>query len=101
MPEARRGLTDGKRPRKAGLIMVRNNLQFEFTLTADDFAVGGLKLPPAGDDVVSAAGQLEHRVAMLRDFLTTIELLYLQYLTLRFGSEWPAVETSIKEWLNG
>lgn len=101
MPEARRGLIEGKRPRKAGLILVRNDLQFEFTLTADDFAVSGLKLPPADDDVVTAADQLRHRVAMLREFLTTIELLYLQYLTLRFGSEWSEVETSIKEWLSG
>lgn len=101
MPEARRGLTDGKRPRKAGLIMVRNNLQFEVTLTADDFAVSGLKLPPADDDVVTAADRLEHRVAMLREFLTIVEMLYLHYLTIRFGSEWAQTETSIKEWLNG
>lgn len=101
MPEARRGLIEGKRPRKAGLILVRNNLQFEFTLIADDFTVSGLKFPPADDDVVTAADRLEHRVAMLRDFLTIVELLYLHYLTLRFGSEWAQTETSIKEWLNG
>jgi len=99
LPEAFRGLRSGKRPRRAGLIFVRNNLQFEFVLSAEDFSVSGLKLPSPDDDVESVQAQREHRVAMLREFLTTMDLLFTTFLTLRFGPQWSDVHTSMTEWL--
>lgn len=99
LPEAFRGLRSGKRPRRAGFIFVRNNLQFEFVLSAEDFSVSGLKLPSPGDDVESVQAQREHRVAMLREFLTTMDFLFTTFLTLRFGPQWPDVHTSMTEWL--
>ncbi len=99
LPEAFRGLRSGKRPRRAGLIFVRNNLQFEFVLSAEDFSVSGLKLPSPDDDVESVQAQREHRVAMLREFLTTMDLLFITFLTLRFGPQWSDVHTSMTEWL--
>lgn len=99
LPEAVHGLRSGKRPRRAGVIFVRNNLQFEFVLSAEDFSVSGLKLPSPGDDVESAQAQREHRVAMLREFLTTVDILFTTFLTLRFGPQWPDVHTSMTEWL--
>lgn len=99
LPEAFRGLRAGKRPRRAGFIFVRNNLQFEFVLSAEDFSVSGLKLPSPDDDVESVQAQREHRVAMLREFLTTMDLLFTTFLTLRFGPQWSDVHTSMTEWL--
>jgi hypothetical protein len=101
LPEAFRGLRSGKRPRRAGFICVRNNLQFEFVLSAEDFSVSGLKLPAPGDDATTVQAQREHRVAMLREFLMTMDLLFTTFLTLRFGPQWSDVHTSMMGWLNG
>ena len=41
LPEARRAIQAGKLPRKAGLILVRHDNQYELTLQAETLAVSG------------------------------------------------------------
>ncbi len=45
LPEAFRALQAGKLPRKAGLIVVRHDVQYELTLQAETLAVSGANLP--------------------------------------------------------
>jgi hypothetical protein len=45
MPEARDALRSGKLPRKAGMVLDANGLQYSLTFNPEGFAVGSAKLP--------------------------------------------------------
>ncbi len=45
LPEARRAIQSGKLPRKAGLTVVRHDMQYDLTLHAETLAVGSARMP--------------------------------------------------------
>src|SRR5262249_9164186 len=85
LPEARRAIQAGKLPRKAGLILMPHDSQYEFPLQAESLAVSSAKLPPAEEKDRAA---LEERVAQLRHLLGTLDLLYDAFLQRRLGKDW-------------
>ncbi len=97
LPEARRAIQSGKLPRKAGLIVVRHDNQYEFTLQAETLAVAGAKLPAPeeGDE----RARLEERVSLLRGFLETLDLLYDAFATVRLSENWSKELAKIQKWL--
>ncbi len=97
LPEARRAIQSGKLPRKAGLIVVRHDNQYEFTLQAETLAVAGAKLPAPeeGDE----RARLEERVSLLRGFLETLDLLYDAFATVRLSENWSKELEKIQKWL--
>ena len=97
MPEAFRALQAGKLPRKAGLIVVRDGVQYEFTLQAETLAVSGASLPrPEG---VTGHDALVARVEGLRHLVETLDLLYDAYGVSRTGPEWSGELGRIRLWL--
>jgi hypothetical protein len=98
LPEARRAIQAGKLPRQAGLILVRQDNQYELTLQAETLAVSGVKLP-----VVEEKGRagLEERMGQLRHLLQTLELLYDAFLQRRLGQEWSDEVAKMRRWLQG
>jgi len=98
MPEARRALLAGKWPRKAGLIMVHHQQQYEFQLSAETLAVSSLKLPATEETEERA--RLEERVNQLRAFLETIDLLYDTFVRKRAThSQWKSDLARMQKWL--
>ncbi len=97
LPEARRAIQAGKLPRKAGLTVVRHDLQYELTLTAETLAVSGARLPPPEADEDRA--RLEERVTQVRHLLETLDLLYDAFGHRRFGPEWGKELTRMQKWL--
>jgi hypothetical protein len=97
LPEARRAIQAGKLPRRAGLIVVRHDNQYEFTLQAETLAVSGARLPaPEGND---ERVRLEERVGLLRSFLETLDLLYDAFGRVRLSEGWPKELAKIQKWL--
>jgi hypothetical protein len=97
LPEARRAIQAGKLPRKAGLILVRHDNQYELTLQAETLAVSGAKLPaPEGND---ERVRLEERIGLLRNFLETLDLLYDAFGRVRFSENWPKELARVQKWL--
>ncbi len=97
LPEARRAIQAGKLPRRAGLILVRHDNQYEFTLQAETLAVSGLRLPaPEGND---ERVRLEERVGLLRAFLETLDLLYDAFARVRLSENWTKEVAKIQKWL--
>jgi hypothetical protein len=97
LPEARRAIQAGKLPRKVGLILSRHDNQYELTLQAETLAVTGAKLPaPEGND---ERVRLEERVALLRAFLETLDLLYDAFGRVRFSESWPKELARVQKWL--
>ena len=97
MPEALKALQSGKLPRKAGLILVRHDQQYELTLQAETFAVGSAALPKleeaAGREATLA------RIEQIRHMTDTLDLLYAAFLQNRLGQGWGDNVGEIRQWL--
>jgi hypothetical protein len=97
LPEARRAVQAGKLPRRAGLIVVRHDNQYEFTIQAETLAVSGARLPAPEESDERA--RLEERVGLLRGFLETLDLLYDAFGRVRLSEGWPKELAKIQKWL--
>jgi hypothetical protein len=97
LPEAFRALQAGKLPRKAGLIIVRHDAQYELTLQAETLAVSGANLPK----IEGASGHELHaaRIDSLRHLAETLDLLYDAYGQRRTSPEWSGELGRIRRWL--
>jgi hypothetical protein len=98
LPEAKRAIQGGKLPRKAGLTVVRHDVQYEFTLHAESLAVGGAKIPPPEEEDDRA--RLEARAEQVRDLVETLDLLYDAYGQVRFSAEWSKQLAKMQRWLS-
>ena len=98
LPEAFRAIQSGKLPRKAGLIVVRNGVQYDLTLQAESLAVSGLALPK----VEGASGREAHmaRIDSLRHLVETLDLMYDLYGRRRTGPDWAGDLGRIRLWLS-
>jgi hypothetical protein len=97
LPEAFRALQAGKLPRKAGLIIVRHDAQYELTLQAETLAVSGANLPK----IEGASGHELHsaRIDSLRHLAETLDLLYDAYGRRRTSPDWNGELGRIRRWL--
>lgn len=98
LPEAFRAIQSGKLPRKAGLIVVRNGVQYDLTLQAETLAVSGLALPK----VEGASGRDAQiaRIDSLRHLVETLDLMYDLYGRRRTGPDWAGDLGRIRLWLS-
>lgn len=97
LPEAKRAILAGKLPRKAGLIVVRHDEQYELTLQAETLAVGSASLPKYEGDPGRA--ELEDRVDRLRHLTETLDLLFDTFCQRRLSSKWQEDLQQIRDWL--
>jgi hypothetical protein len=97
LPEARRAIQAGKLPRRAGLVLVRHDQQYELSLQAERFAVSAAKLPPTEAD--DERSRLEDRVSQLRHLIETLDLLYETFLQRRLKSDWQKEQQRLQQWL--
>ena len=98
LPEALRAIQSGKLPRKAGLTIVRHDVQYEFAISAETLAVTGAKIPAPEDE--DARARLEARADQLRHLIETIDLLYDAFGQVRFSGEWTTQLTRMQRWLS-
>ena len=99
LPEARRAVQAGKLPRKAGLTLVRQDQQYEFSLHAESLGVGSCKLPNMPEDVTDARARLEERVTQIRNLIETLDLLYDAFGKFRFAKAWSDELVKVQHWL--
>ncbi len=97
MPEAMKALQSGKLPRKAGLILVRHEQQYEMTLQAESFAVGSAALPKL--EGCSGRESILARIEQIRHMTDTLDLLYAAFLQSRLGQGWSSNVGEIRNWL--
>jgi hypothetical protein len=97
LPEARRAVQSGKLPRKSGLILVRQETQYELTLSAETLAVSGAKLP--APEASEERARLEERVGQLRHLIETLDLLYDAFGNVRASDDWAKELAKVQKWL--
>lgn len=97
LPEAALAIRSGKLPRRVGLTLVRQSLQFDLVLQAETFVLSGAKILT---DETSEEGRavLEERIENLRALNETVDLLYRAFLERRVGRNWNDAE-QIRRWL--
>ncbi len=97
LPEARRAVQAGKLPRKAGLIVVRHDAQYDLTLNAETLAVSGARLP--APEASEERARLEERVTQIRHLIETLDLLYDAFGQKRNGDDWARELPRVQKWL--
>ena len=85
-------------PRKAGLTIVRHDVQYEFAISAETLGVTGAKIPAPEDE--DARARLEARADQIRHLIETIDLLYDAFGQIRFSEEWPKQLARMQRWLS-
>ena len=98
LPEAKRAIQSGKLPRKAGLTLVRHDVQYEFAISAETLAITGAKIPAPED--ADARARLDARADQLRHLIETIDLLYDAFGQVRFSGEWTPQLARMQRWLS-
>lgn len=97
LPEAAQAIRSGKLPRKAGLILVRHDEQYDLTLQAETFAVSGAKIQI--DEDAEGRGILEDRIEGVRGLKETLDLLFQTFCERRIGKSWSGVLEQMRGWL--
>ena len=97
LPEARRAIQSGKLPRKAGMILVRHDHQYELTLHGETLAVSGARLP--APDAADERARLEERMTQLRHLMETLDLLYDVFSKHRASDDWAKELARMQKWL--
>jgi len=99
MPEAADALQTGKVPRKAGIVMDADGLQFNFNLNAETLAISGLKLPDV-EEAETPRVLFEERVAMLRNFCKSLDGMFDHFLKVRGGGGWEGQTSNMRRWIS-
>lgn len=101
LTEARFGLGKGKKVTRATIRLEKDGLAFQFTLSADDFTLGSMKLPkvekPEEDDDPDA--MLLERFYLMEVCLGLLESLYATFLRLRLSADWSETVQEITAWI--
>ena len=101
LTEARFGLGKGKKVTRATIRLEKDELAFQFTLSADDFTLGSMKLPkvekPAEDEDPDA--MLLERFYLMEVCLGLLESLYASFLRLRLSADWSETVQGITAWI--
>lgn len=98
LPEAAMAIRNGKLPRKAGLTIVRNGEQYDFTLQAETFVLGSTKISQPEGSAADTGGHLE-RIASLHRATETLDLLFHVFCATRFAKSWSTEAQQVSRWL--
>ena len=98
LTEAGEALSNGKWPRKAGLILTDGEHQWELTLQADRMLVSGAALPEI-IDAQSPREITEARLALTTTLAETIDGMFNTFLADRTGSGWATKRQAIRQWI--
>lgn len=99
LPEAHHALKFGKLPRKSGLMLVRNGVQYDFVLQAESFGVSGGKIKFSEQDEADGESAEHLRIEGLRSLVESLDLLYAKFLERRIAKSWSNDIKEIRRWL--
>ena len=99
--EARFGLGTGKKVTRALLHIEKEDMAFQVSLRAEDFAFAGLRTPKLdkndADDDPDAL--FLEKIYLMEVCVGLIDHLYQMFLAIRLGNEWAQEVISMQRWL--
>jgi hypothetical protein len=84
-------------PRKLGLVLDRQGSQYDLSLSAENLAVSGAKMP--APEETEERARLEERVTQLRHLIETLDLLYDAFGARRHSDSWGKDLAGMQKWL--
>jgi hypothetical protein len=100
MPEALEAVRAGKVPRKTGLTVALHGQLYTLSLSAEQLAISGLKLPEV-EKADSPRVLFEERITLLRDFMKGFDQMYDAFLKHRGGDSWQGQVDTMRRWFAG
>ncbi|MCP3905375.1 MAG: hypothetical protein GY715_17240 [Planctomycetes bacterium] len=99
LPEAAKGLQNGKWPRKAGLVLAARGDQWTLTFQGDRFLVTGCRLATPEEAPASERERTEQRLASIETLDGVLVDLFHAFLERRICSGWQGERQAIREWI--
>jgi recombination associated protein RdgC len=102
LKEGKEAIRQGKKVKEAGIKLIYNQNEWEFTLKADSFHFQSLKLPQTDWQEIpeDPSGSLLERIYLIENAVKTIDSLYKSFLQIRYSSQWGGKETKLlAKWL--
>ena len=103
LKEGKEAIRQGKKVKEAGIRLISNQNEWEFTLKADNFHFQSLKLPVAEWDETGEdpSGKILERIYLIENAAKTIDQLYIAFLKIRYSAHWEEREAKLlAKWLN-
>ena len=102
LKEGKEAIRQGKKVKEAGIKLLHNQNEWEFTLKADNFYFQSLKLPPSDrqESAEDPSGKMLERIYLIENAAQAIDQLFNLFLKIRFSSQWDEKEVkSLARWL--
>jgi recombination associated protein RdgC len=103
LKEGKEAIRQGKKVKEAGIRLISNQNEWEFTLKADNFHFQSLKLPVAEWDETEEdpSGKILERIYLIENAAKAIDQLYISFLKIRYSAQWEEREAKLlAKWLN-
>jgi len=97
LKEGKEAIRQGKKVKEAGIKLIHDNNEWEFTIKADSFDFQSLKLPVLDwqDTPEDPSGSLLERIYLIENAVKTIDNLYELFLQIRYSPQWKEKETKL------
>jgi recombination associated protein RdgC len=102
LKEGKEALRQGKKVKEAGIKLIHNQNEWEFTFKSDSFHFQSLKLPQTDwqETKEDPSGNLLERIYLIENAVKTIDSLYESFLQIRYSPQWEGKETKLlTKWL--
>ncbi|PKN77013.1 MAG: hypothetical protein CVU52_02335 [Deltaproteobacteria bacterium HGW-Deltaproteobacteria-10] len=103
LKEGKEAIRQGKKVKEAGIKLIANQNEWEFTLKADNFHFQSLKLPVAEwqDAEDDPSGKMLERIYLIENAAKAIDQLYDFFLKIRYSAQWNEKEEKLlAKWLH-
>ncbi|HUN54694.1 MAG TPA: hypothetical protein VMU29_06005 [Smithella sp.] len=102
LKEGKEAIRQGKKVKEAGIKLMHDKNEWEFTFKSDSFHFQSLKMP--AQDVQEAqedpSGSLLERIYLIENAAKIMDGLYESFLQIRYSPEWKEKETKrLAKWL--
>ena len=102
LKEGKEALRQGKKVKEAGIKLIHNQNEWEFSFKADSFHFQSLKLPIQDwqETPEDPSGSLLERIYLIENAVKTIDSLYESFLQIRYSTQWEGKEAKLlTKWL--
>jgi recombination associated protein RdgC len=102
LKEGKEAIRQGKKVKEAGIKLIHDKNEWEFTFKSDCFHFQSLKMPAPDwqDTQEDPSGSLLERIYLIENAVKTIDSLYESFLQIRYSPQWEEKETKLlTKWL--
>ena len=102
LKEGKEAIRQGKKVKEAGIKLIHDKSEWEFTFKSDSFHFQSLKMPAADwqETQEDPSGSLLERIYLIENAVKTMDSLYESFLQIRYSPQWKEKETKLlTKWL--